>query len=69
MINEYVSVDNKVSTTSIMTEKEMLAVAQNSKDSDDGSDNRFNDAVPEPSISKVQKMINTEHYCYLEARD
>ena len=44
-------------------------MVQNPKDfadSDDKSDNVFNDAVPVPSTFEMQKMINSVH-CYLGA--
>lgn len=68
-INEYVSIDNDVSTAPILTEKEILEMVKNPKvsaDSDDEFDNGFNDAVPVPSTSEVRKMINSVR-CYLDA--
>ena len=58
MKNEYGSADNDVSTALIMTEKEILEMVQNTKDSadfNDKFDNRVNDAVR--ILSQLQKCI------------
>ena len=58
LINEYVLIDNDVSNTPIMTEKEILEMVldqKNSADSNSKSENRFNNAVLVPSTPGMLK--------------